>query len=217
MGGRTTFQVPVVVEKEMAPLDVDAVVIYSMFNYHRHSGFFDSSGKFEKNRIRSLLGRSWGWLYNHSLLFASFYEKFALFREKSVSHQYGMELIAGYEKLVGEILDLCREKGITPIIVKQPLYFGEVREPLQDREAMAAIGERIKAEGELSYEEAYYWLQSHLLDVLDAMAALRGFISVDPVGDMELRQEYFYDIVHLSEAGNARLAEIIYESIKDKL
>ena len=213
MGARATAGILVVLKKEILPLKPDIIIVYSAFNDYRHAGIFDAAGLFSNNIIRTFMGKSWGWFYNHSLLFASIYEKFTLFPKKTISFKQADETFRNYKENMQAIIDTTQENGIPLVMVKQVLFVESFPFPLQDKAKISNIENRIKGNQKVTFGEAYYWMHSMQLGILDSLSDI---VLVDPISRIEQYHDkaiLFHDIVHLTEKGNALLAESIFKEL----
>lgn len=217
MIGHTSFEINNLLNKEILKLEPDLLVLYSAFNDCRHTGVFEAMGIFEDNIVKRVMKKSWAWFYNHSLLFATLYEKFTLFKKKSIQVSRADEVaFIPYRENVNAMIDSASRNGIEFAILKQPLFIKGLP-ALQDKAFFGSIKGRIKEGDELTYEEAYYWMQSRQLDALDSISSDKGVMIIDPLPEVEKRdkEELFHDIVHLKKKGNALLAGVTYEYLKE--
>jgi lysophospholipase L1-like esterase len=212
----TTGIIAEMLEKEILGLNPDLILIYSAFNDYRHAGVFDAAGSFQNNALRRILGKAWLWLYNHSLLFLTMYEKFTIFPEKSISLKLAESTFKSYKENIEKIIHTSEKRGIACALVKQPLRI-EHFPPLQREPMITEIQHKVEQGEKITYEQAYYWMQSRELSILDGLSKRYDVILIDPLEGMyeqDKREPLFHDIVHLNEKGNAFLAEIIFEKLK---
>jgi len=214
--GNASVTILTIFNKELLRLKPDCIIIYSAFNDYRYAGVFDSAGTFGNNFVRRLLGKTWAWFYNHSLFFATAYEKFNLFPKKTISLQLAEEVFGQYERTIKAIIQTAYKNNIKPVLVKEPLFI-EGMPRLQDRRTVDEIENKIKNDAKITYDEAYYWMQSRQLDALDRLSAQYNVLLVDPMPEMDRlnKKELFHDIVHLKEAGNHFLAGLIFKKLAE--
>jgi len=152
--GHTAGSVSAMLDKEILKINPDMVILYLAFNDCRHAGIFEAAGTFGKNPVRRFLGKTWAWLYNHSFLFATIYEKFTVFREKAVSFKSAEETFRQYRDNINKTIENAQKNGIRVVIVKQPLYI-EGLPALQDGKLADAIERKVKNGEKITFEEAY--------------------------------------------------------------
>jgi lysophospholipase L1-like esterase len=203
-------------DKEIFPLTPDLIIIYSAFNDYRHAGVFGGVGTFGANIIRRLMGKTWFWFYNHSLLFVTVYEKAAVFSKKKMPLHKAEKVFANYRQNMKAIIEKARDNSMQVTLVKQPLFIEDFP-VLQNEEMMDKIERCISNDAPITYEEAYYWMQSRQLDTLADLSEEYKLALVDPIPEIERhnKETLFHDIVHLRKEGNALLARIIFENLAE--
>ena len=217
IGGATSDIVLRILREDIVVLNPDIVIVYSAFNDYRKAGIYDFAQVGQVGAyLRLKAEKLWEWLYSHSLLFASVYEKIYLYREKKISLDRSEKVFNHYEDNLEHIIEICDQNKIRLILVKQPLYIENVNASLENKKVASGIETRIKNGKNISYDEAYYWMQSRELQILDKLSTAYDIELIDPIDKMYGNKELFYDIVHRSEEGNRVLADIIFKRMTEK-
>ncbi|MGD8375492.1 MAG: SGNH/GDSL hydrolase family protein [Acidobacteriota bacterium] len=117
------------------------------------------------------------------------------------------EFLGGYRDRVLELVDLCRRNGIEPILVTQPLAWGEGVDPATsfDLETMR-IDDETNSRLQWEVMELYN-------DVLRETGRDEGVHVVDLAAKLPKDTRYFYDFVHFSNLGTAEVAKILDEDL----
>lgn len=211
MGGRSMLEIIPMTENEILKLRPSTIILYSGFNNFRQTNFFSYGRVSAKTRVEKFFERLWAWLYNHSLVFASIYEKFTFFREKPVSFEDAQMALDDFKRHMQQIVDIAQRNGIRLVIVKQPLFIETIPAPLQDKATFDKIEDLVDKKEPITYDQAYYWMQSHILDIIDGFSGEATI--VDPIPEFR-EKDLFHDMVHLTDNGNKRLAEIIARHLR---
>ncbi|MFC1577216.1 SGNH/GDSL hydrolase family protein [Candidatus Omnitrophota bacterium] len=206
------------VNSEILRFRPDVIVLYAAFNDYRNAGVFDNAGTFNNSAIKRILGNTFVWLYHHSLLFSSIYEKVTIFSKKAMPIGSAKQAFEDYRENLGDIIETAQNNGIRIVLVKQPLFIDGFP-ALQDENTQNEIEQKILKEEKISFEQAYYWMQSSLLDILEGLSDQYGITLVDPVKEMHklnAEEALFHDIVHLTEEGNSYLAGEILKGLTEE-
>jgi lysophospholipase L1-like esterase len=111
--------------------------------------------------------------------------------------------LAAYARRLHRMLDTCQRAGIAPVLLTQPLLLGQGTDPLTGTD----LAKFRMWNGETG---TLYW--AHLdayNDVTRAVARQRGVPLIDLARRMPRSTAYFYDEMHYTERGAARVAEIV--------
>ena len=124
---------------------------------------------------------------------------------------------------VARIIALAEGQGIPLVLIRQPIttWFdrearglvpaGEGRETYEDE--YARLSAELEAQGWLRGFEVTLYVHHRLLDVLDELAAAHGLTTVDNVALVAAEPDGLGSKVHLTAPANARLAEVLAETL----
>jgi lysophospholipase L1-like esterase len=113
------------------------------------------------------------------------------------------EPLRAYEGRVAAIVELCRASGIEPVLITQPALFGDAVDPVTGVN-LATVQVRTGMNGSLSWR-----VQEHYNDVTRRVAREQQVLLVDAAGEMPKDSRLFYDFIHLTNDGAARLGDLV--------
>ncbi|MCF8256198.1 MAG: SGNH/GDSL hydrolase family protein [Flavobacteriales bacterium] len=119
--------------------------------------------------------------------------------------------LEGYSQRLRYFIATCRKTGAEPVLITQPTPLGDLTEP-----ALHTYMGHIKvseAENGILFDRALTLFNEVTLRVADET----GTFAIDLAGEMPKRMEYFYDHVHFSKAGSAKVAEIVSTHLAEHL
>ena len=119
--------------------------------------------------------------------------------------------LPAYESRVDAIVAASRALGIEPVLVTQPLLFGDAVDPTTGVD-LSKVQAKGAANGKL-----WWQVQERYNDVTRRVAAARGVTLVDAAREMPKDSRYFYDFMHFTNEGAVRLGDIIAASIAPRL
>jgi lysophospholipase L1-like esterase len=119
--------------------------------------------------------------------------------------------LEGYAQRLRYFIAICRKAGAEPVLITQPTPLGDLKEP-SSGVYLGHIKVTETENGSL-FDRALTLFNEVTLRV----AAETGTLSIDLAGEMPKRMEYFYDHVHFSKAGSAKVAEIVAAHLIDRL
>ena len=117
--------------------------------------------------------------------------------------------------------EACDAHGITFVVATQ-----QCKSYLLDRDAMRGITyqeevelveKKLKEHGSLGFRELCLLIHSELMGDLKTWAGQRGVHLVDLIGALDANRDELYTWVHLSPAGNMRVAAALAEEIREVL
>lgn len=119
--------------------------------------------------------------------------------------------LPAYARRVEGLVTTCRKAGIEPILITQPLLLGAGRDSLTGTD-LAKFRVRENENGELYWKrlEAYN-------DVTRAVATRQGIHLIDLARQLPKSSAFFYDEMHFTEAGAARVAALIAADLRGYL
>jgi lysophospholipase L1-like esterase len=104
---------------------------------------------------------------------------------------------------VAMIIEECRRHGIEPVLVTQPWLNGDAIDPTTGVN-LATIQVRGPANGRL-----WWQVQELYNDVTRRAAAADGVLLIDAARELPKDSRYFYDFMHYTNEGAARLGDIV--------
>ena len=119
--------------------------------------------------------------------------------------------LAAYASRVAAIVDESRRNGIEPVLVTQPGMYGEGLDPATGVD-LAKIQVRGAANGRL-----WWKVQEMYNDVTRRTATERGVLLVDAAHELPKDSRLFYDFMHFTNEGAARLGDIIADHLAPRL
>jgi hypothetical protein len=107
-----------------------------------------------------------------------------------------------YADRLNAIVDLCRANGIEPVFTTQPALYGDAIDPVTGVD-LAIVQVRGGLNGRLQWRvlELYN-------DAMRHVARDRGVLLVDAAAEMPKDSRLYYDLMHFTNEGAARLGEI---------
>lgn len=119
--------------------------------------------------------------------------------------------LAAYAERVTELVMVCRESGIEPVLITQPMLFGENVDPSTGVDLRSAL----LPEGRPG---AHVWqVLERYNDVVRATARKFGVGLIDLAQRMPKDSQLFYDRYHFTDAGCAEAARLIAAGAVDLL
>lgn len=113
--------------------------------------------------------------------------------------------LPAYESRVEEIVRVCREAGIEPVLLTQPALYSSAEDPdTGARLSFLEVDERRQIHAGLAWR-----LLEQYNDVTRAVAARRGVLLIDVARRLPGRSRDYYDWVHFTAPGADALAELV--------
>jgi lysophospholipase L1-like esterase len=118
--------------------------------------------------------------------------------------------LEGYAQRLRYFIAACRKTGAEPVLITQPTPLGDLKEPSSG----IYLGhiKVTETENGVLFDRALTLFNEVTLRVAKETSAF----SIDLAGEMPKRMEYFYDHVHFSRAGSAKVAEIVSAHLIDR-
>ncbi|MGA9754013.1 MAG: SGNH/GDSL hydrolase family protein, partial [Desulfobaccales bacterium] len=116
-----------------------------------------------------------------------------------------------YKARLEKLITLCREHTIMPVLVTQPVLYGEV----VDEATGVDLGHRFVSK-DMNGATAWQVLELYN-DVTREVGRERGVLVIDLAREMPKNSTYYYDLMHYTNAGAARVGEIIYTHLRPVL
>ena len=119
--------------------------------------------------------------------------------------------LAGFRNRLDELVAICLEHGIQPILLTQASLFGTGTDP----ETGGSLENTRLNDGT---NGKLYWQRLELYnDVVRELAQSRGLLLIDLARIVPKSSRYFYDTVHFTNEGSALVAELVYEQLANYL
>ncbi|MBI3087402.1 MAG: SGNH/GDSL hydrolase family protein [Candidatus Omnitrophica bacterium] len=206
--------------QEVVAYDPDLVILYTGANDANPHVIMDHE------EWRHTLSRLGDWLHNRlyyaSMAYTIAVEKFAIWRNKDPvpfidPYPYRETYVAYLQRLV----ELAKSRGIGVVCVREQInhedtaWFSQVG-------SLEEMERRFNRDKQLTMSNVYPMRQRILQQALGEFAQANGLRWIDPVpGFEEARAEgtgpLFFDIVHLTPAGNRLLAQTVAPAVADEI
>jgi len=111
--------------------------------------------------------------------------------------------LQGYRDRLSAIVDVCRRNGIDPVLVTQPALFGDAVDPATGVN-LARVQIRGAANGKL-----WWRVQEMYNDETRRVAAGQRVLLIDAARELPKDSRLFYDFIHFTNEGAARLGDIV--------
>jgi hypothetical protein len=112
-------------------------------------------------------------------------------------------LLPGYSSRLQEIVHVTREHGITPVFVTQPALFGEAIDPVTGVD-LSHVQVNGRGNGTLEWR-----LLEAVNDVTRRVARENHLLLVDLARQLPKDSRYFYDFLHFTNEGSARVGAVV--------
>ncbi len=116
-----------------------------------------------------------------------------------------------YKARLEKLITLCQEHTIMPVLLTQPVVYGEV----VDEATGVDLGHRFVGD-DLDGATAWQVLELYN-DVTREVGRERGVLVIDLAREMPKNSTYYYDLMHFTNAGAARVGDIIYTHLRPVL
>lgn len=116
--------------------------------------------------------------------------------------------LQGYEARLRRIVSLCREAGIEPVLVTQPLLAGAGTDDVTGVDLA-----RVRAYGPRQTGKMYWDVVELYNDVTRRVGGENNLLVIDLARELPKTSRYFYDFIHYTPQGAEATAEIISRSL----
>ena len=120
--------------------------------------------------------------------------------------------LAGYQKRLQQLIDLCKANSITPILLTQPSLYGAYTDPATG----VVMNNKFLPLGDNARNNI---LQEQILETYNDV--VRSFSNQTPVIDlarlMPKNTALYYDFIHFNKAGAAKVASILTKELQPLL
>jgi lysophospholipase L1-like esterase len=108
-----------------------------------------------------------------------------------------------YKKRLEKVITICRDHHIVPVLVTQPVLYGEVVDPATG----VNLGHKFVAK-DLDGATAWDILELYN-EVTRQVGRESGILVIDLAREMPKDSHYYYDLMHFTNAGAAKVADIL--------
>lgn len=120
------------------------------------------------------------------------------------------EYIPFYEKRLKQLVMLCRNNSILPVLITQPALYGE---GIDNQTGTDLAGIEIN---KISGHTKWQILQLYN-NATKKIAEEDGVLAIDLANKLPKSSKYFYDYLHYTNAGCKKVADIIYQDLSNYL
>jgi lysophospholipase L1-like esterase len=119
--------------------------------------------------------------------------------------------VGRYAERLNAIVALCRANGIEPVLTTQPVLYGDAIDPVTGVD-LATVKVRGVVNGRLQWRvlEMYN-------DAMRRVARDRGVLLVDAAVEMPKDSRFYYDLMHFTNEGAARLGDLVADRLEPYL
>jgi hypothetical protein len=108
-----------------------------------------------------------------------------------------------YKKRLERLITICQEHHIAPVLLTQPVLYGDI----VDKTTGVALGHKFVAK---DMDGATAWDILELYnDVTREVGREQGALVIDLAREMPKDSRYYFDLAHYTNAGAAKVADII--------
>jgi lysophospholipase L1-like esterase len=127
-------------------------------------------------------------------------------RLNSILEEHRCHFLKPYAQRLQKLIDETREHGIEPVLITQPMVYGNVIDPVTGADlGKVDIG---GINGECSWE-----IMELYNGVLKQVASHNQVMAIDLADAMPKNSRYFYDAYHFTNEGCQIVAEIIFKNL----
>jgi lysophospholipase L1-like esterase len=126
-------------------------------------------------------------------------------------HEYQSQYLPYYRQRLAKLIQVCREHGIEPVFITQPVLYGRGIDPATGVNlGTVRLGKNLN--GRLMFEivELYN-------DTVRQVTQKNGVLLIDLAQKMPRNSDYYYDYLHYTDGGARQVAEIIYGDLRPRL
>jgi lysophospholipase L1-like esterase len=127
-------------------------------------------------------------------------------RLNSILEENRSQYLKPYAQRLQKLIDETREHGIEPVMITQPMIYGNVVDPVSGADLRRADVGGINGETSWEVLELYN-------EVLKQVASKNQVLLIDLATAMPKSSRYFYDTFHFTNEGCQLVAEIIFQKL----
>ncbi len=114
------------------------------------------------------------------------------------------DFLEGYKKRVLELVQVCKDNRIMPVLITQPSLFGAGVDSLSGVDL-----EQFKLWEDMN--GLLWWKRMELYnDITRQVATEQEVLLIDLAKEMPKSSAFFYDLIHFTDAGTSKVSEILY-------
>ena len=129
-------------------------------------------------------------------------------QKRALQENANPEFLKGFEERLLRIVQVCRDNGIEPVLLTQPLLAGSGTDDVTGVDLA-----RIKAYGPRQTGKMYWDSVEAYNNVTRKVASDKGVTIVDLAKNMPKSSRYFYDFIHYTPQGAQVIGEILAHSL----
>jgi lysophospholipase L1-like esterase len=112
--------------------------------------------------------------------------------------------LAPFRERVQTLIALSRSRGIEPVFLTQPVLYGNAVDEVSGVDLRT-----VKVTPEMNGKVAWEVLELYN-DVIREVGKQEGVLVIDVAQELPQNSRYYYDLMHYTQEGSARMAEIIH-------
>jgi lysophospholipase L1-like esterase len=128
--------------------------------------------------------------------------------EAKIKRNYRQKLLGAYKIRLDKLVNIVKRNNMVPVLVTQPALYGDVIDDVTG----VNLG-KINATKHLNGKTAWEVLEMYN-DVTRQTCQQEGILLIDLAREMPKSSRYYYDLIHYTNAGAAKVAEIIYAKLQ---
>lgn len=113
-----------------------------------------------------------------------------------------------YRQRLQKLINICRQHGIQPIFLTQPVLYGSGIDPATG----VNLGQKLVATG-MDGHTAWEVLELYN-DIVRRLGREENFTVIDLARKMPKNSIYFYDLMHYTNTGAALVADLVYQQLR---
>ena len=131
--------------------------------------------------------------------------------DAAAAEQQARAGVPAFAARVAELIDVSRSQGILPVLVTQPALYGDGRDP------STGIDFSQRRVNDVGGGDAAWRMLEFYNAATRTAGANAHLVVIDLARELPKDSRYFYDFVHFSKAGAAKVADIVYAHLRPAL
>jgi lysophospholipase L1-like esterase len=128
--------------------------------------------------------------------------------EAKIKRNYRQNLLGAYKIRLDKLVSIVKRNNMIPVMVTQPALYGDAIDDVTG----VNLG-NINATRHMNGKTAWQVLEMYN-DVTRETCRKEGILLIDLAREMPKSSQYYYDLIHYTNAGAAKVAGIIYEKLQ---
>jgi hypothetical protein len=129
-------------------------------------------------------------------------------QQQRYAESVNTEFLNGYEQRLTMIVNVCRQAGIQPVFVTQPLLAGSGIDDVTGVDLA-----RVRAYGPRQTGKMYWDVVEAYNDVTRKVGKANNLLTIDLAHEMPKSSRYFYDFIHYTPQGAKVIADILDKAL----